>query len=171
MQENMPVKRMVFSETAYSKIALILSELLKRSQARLAVFADMNGYPIVHRGNINPQSLSTLTALAAGSFAAGNEIARLINNEPRFRYLYQEGGRYSTYSCSMGEDYFLIVLFDNQVALGLVRLLTHHALVRISGYIQELRRATDQAKNFLDFEFRDLLSKQLDDKLKVRSGP
>jgi len=170
MQENVPIKRMVFSETAFSRIALILNELLKCSQARLVVFADMNGYPIVHRGEIKPQSLSALTALTAGSFAAGGEIARLINNEPRFRYTYQEGGRYNTYTCSVGEDYFLIVLFEKQAALGLVRLLTHQALQRIGGYIKDLRQSTDEEKNFLDLEFRDLLSKQLEDKLKVRSG-
>ncbi|OPZ63974.1 MAG: Roadblock/LC7 domain protein [bacterium ADurb.Bin478] len=170
MQENPPLKRTVFSETAFSKIALILSELLKRSQARLVVFADMNGYPIVHRGDIKAQSLSTLTALAAGSFAASGEIARLINNESRFRFIYQEGGVYHTYTCSVGEDYFLIVLFEKQVALGLIRLLTHQALLRISSYIKELQQTSEQAKSFLDYEFRDMLSRQLDDKLRVRSG-
>jgi predicted regulator of Ras-like GTPase activity (Roadblock/LC7/MglB family) len=170
MQENIPLKRMVFSETAFSKIALILTELLKRSQARLAVFADMNGYPIVHRGDIKLQGLSTLTALAAGSFAASGEIARMINNESRFRFIYQEGGRFNAYTCSVGEDYFLIVLFEKHVALGLVRLLTHHALTRISRYLEELHQSTDQARNFIDLEFREALSNQLDQKLKARSG-
>lgn len=168
MLDNIPLKRMVLSETAYQKIAVILNELLKRSQARLAIFADMNGYPIVHHGEIKPQSLSTLTALAAGSFAAGAEMARLINNESRFRYVFQEGGHFNTYTCSIGDEYFLLMLFEKQVALGLVRLLTNLAIARIGVYLKELRQSTDQAKKFLDYEFRDILSKQLDVKLRVR---
>ncbi len=169
MQQDTPLKRMVFSETAYAKIAILLAELLKRSQSRLVVFADMNGYPIVHRGDIKPSSLSTLTALAAGSFAAGSEMARLINNESRFRFVYQEGGVFNIFTCSLGDDYFLMVLFEKQTALGLVRILTQHALTRINGLLAQLRQTTEQSKNFLDFDFREGLGRQLDDKLKMRS--
>jgi predicted regulator of Ras-like GTPase activity (Roadblock/LC7/MglB family) len=168
MQDPIPLRRMVFSETAFHKIALLLNELLKRTQARLAVFADMNGYPVVHRGDIKPQSLSTLTALAAGSFAASSEMARMVNQEARFRYIYQEGGPYNVYIGSLGDDYFLMILFEKQVPLGLIRVLTQHILARINSLLQEVRHSTTEARTFLDSEFRDRLSRQLDEKLRAR---
>ncbi len=168
MQQRKNGKRVVLSQTAYHQIAHILEELLSRSQARLALFADMNGYPVVHRGEADTLDLAALTALAAGDFAATAEISRLIGPETRFKFLYHEGSQRSLYLCAVGTDYFLLVVFDNSVALGIIRVLAHYAVEKISRYLQSLKQESEQTRQFLDFEFRDLLAQQLDRSLRPR---
>lgn len=168
MQQRKNGKRVVFSQTAYHQIARILEELLSRSQARLALFADMSGYPVVYRGDADTLDLAALTALAAGDFAATAEMSRLIGQESRFRFLYHEGVARSLYLCAVGSDYFLMVIFEKKVALGIIRVLSHYAVEKITRYIQELRKEGEQTHQFLDFEFRDLLAQQLDRSLRPK---
>ena len=168
MQQRKNGKRAVLSQTAYHQIARILEELLSRSQARLALFADMSGYPVVHRGDADTLDLAALTALAAGDFAATAEMSRLIGQDTRFRFLYHEGASRGIYLCAVGTDYFLMVVFDKTVALGIIRVLSHYAVEKISHYIQELKRGSEQTHQFLDFEFRDLLARQLDRTLRPK---
>jgi len=161
-------KRLVFSETSFLQLSQILDEFLTRSQSRLAVFADLNGYPIVHCGDVASLDLSGLTALAAGDFAATAEMAQLISQEPRFRFLYHEGVQRSSYLCSVGGDHFLLVIFEQKVALGIIRVLSHYAVERIEQLLQTLQQESEQAKRILDFEFRDLLARQIDETIRAR---
>jgi len=161
-------QRLVFSESSYQHVSQILEEFLSRSQARLAVFADLNGYPVVHRGDADTLDLSSLTALAAGDFAATAEMAKLVNRESRFRFLYHEGTARSSYLCSVGGDYFLLIIFDRTVALGVIRVLAHYAVEKLLQFIQTLKQESEETKKFLDFEFRDLLKHQLDKSIRSR---
>jgi predicted regulator of Ras-like GTPase activity (Roadblock/LC7/MglB family) len=168
MQQRKNGKRIILSQTAYHNIARILEELLSRSQARLALFADMNGYPVVYRGDADTLDLSALTALAAGDFAATAEMSRLIGQDKRFKFLYHEGTSRSLYLCAVGNDYFLLVVFEKAVALGIIRVLSHYAVEKISRYIQELKKGSEQTHQFLDFEFREQLAQQLDRSLRPK---
>ncbi len=168
MQQRKNGRRVVLSQTAYHQIALILEEFLSRSQARLALFADMSGYPVVYRGDADTLDLAALTALAAGDFAATAEMSRLIGQESRFKFLYHEGASRSLYLCAVGTDYFLMVVFDKSVALGIIRVLSHYTVEKIGRYIHELRQGGEQTHQFLDFEFRDMLARQLDRSLRPR---
>jgi len=123
---------------------------------------------VVHRGEADTLDLAALTALAAGDFAATAEISRLIGQESRFKFLYHEGAQRSLYLCAVGADYFLMVVFDNSVALGIIRVLAHYAVEKISRFIQSLKQESEQTHQFLDFEFRDLLARQLDRSLRPR---
>ncbi len=168
MQQRKNGKRVVLSQTTYHTIARILEEFLGRSQARLALFADMNGYPVVYRGETDTLDVSALTALAAGDFAATAEMSKLIGQDARFKFIYHEGASRSLYLCAVGADYFLMVVFEKAVALGIIRVLSHYAVEKISRYIQELKQESEQTHQFLDFEFRDLLAQQLDHSLRPK---
>lgn len=168
MQQRKNGKRVVLSQTAYHHIARLLEEFISRSQARLALFADMNGYPVVYHGETETIDLSALTALAAGDFAATAEISGLLGQERRFKFIYHEGATRSLYLCAVGEHYFLLIVFDKAVALGIIRVLSHYTVEKIGRYLMELSSGSEQTRQFLDFEFRDLLSRQLDRTLRPK---
>lgn len=155
-------KRIVLSESAYGKIAGYLSEFLRRSRASLCIFADINGYPISHRGQDQDLNIQLLTALAAGDFSATMEIATLMGEKGRFKFIYHEGEARNLYLCNVGKDYILIVLFDQDVPLGLIRVLTQRTLEKLHDLFIEVKTDTEQAAQFLDLEFRKLVSEELD---------
>lgn len=161
-------KRLVFSESSYQTLSRILEEFLKRSQARIAVFADLNGYPVSYCGDADSLDIPNLTALAAGDLAATAEMAKLVNKESRFRFLYHEGTIRSTYICSVSSDYFLLIVFDKHVALGVIRVLAHYAVEKLLQLISTLKKEGEETKRFLDFEFRDLLTQQLEQNIRAQ---
>ncbi len=168
VQQRKNGKRLVFSEASYHHVSQILEELLRRSQAQLAIFADMNGYTVVSRGDAGQIDVSALTALAAGDFAATAELAAILGHDGRFKFIYHEGNSRNLYLCAVSDDYFLMVIYETRVALGIIRVLSHYAVEKISAHIQELRQEGEETQKFLDFEFRDLLSKQLERSLRPR---
>lgn len=155
-------KKLVLSETTFESVARILSDLVKSSRARLCIFADMNGYPISSAGEEGKIDLSALTAVAAGTFSATAEMARMTSDEQRFQYIYHEGRSENIYLCNVSDDYLLIVLFDKSVALGLIRILTQRAFEKTRDLLQQLKTESEQVTRFLDVEFRNMLSDELD---------
>jgi len=162
MSQRRNGKRLVFSERTYHKIVQILSDLLKNSQSQVCLFADMNGYPITYCGNTETIDIFNLTALAAGDFSATAEMAKIIGGEDRFRFIYHEGTSQNIYLCNVGESYLLLIVFDRNVALGMIRILAQRTIEKLSALIEELKKEGENAARFVDDEFRSLLGRQLD---------
>jgi len=154
--------KLIFSQNTYEKISRVVYELRVRLKADLCIFADVNGYPVDHSGETNNIDVSDLTAVAAGSFLASNEMSRLISGEPYFDHVFHEGQRKNSYMCNVNSDYLMIIVFNKKVPVGLVRLLTHHAVERLNTYLDNLKDQNRQVANFLDSKFRDQLNDELD---------
>ncbi len=155
-------KRLVFSETTFQKIFQILTEMIKQSRAHLCIFADMNGYPISYSGTLQDVDVASLTALAAGTFSATAAMANIVGKEERFKYIYQEGEKRNIYMSTVVGEYVLIVVFERSVTLGMIRVLTHHTTEKLTALIQDLKKQNEKMTEFLDVEFKSLLSKQVD---------
>ncbi|MBN2001367.1 roadblock/LC7 domain-containing protein [candidate division KSB1 bacterium] len=155
-------KRLVFSETTFQKIFQILTDMIKQSRAHLCIFADMNGYPISYSGTLQDVDVSSLTALAAGTFSATSAMANIVAKEERFKYIYQEGESRNIYMSTVEEEYVLIVVFDRSVTLGMIRVMTHYTIEKLTGLIEQLKKQNEQLTQFLDVEFKALLSKEVD---------
>ena len=153
---------LVFSESTYQKISRILYELNTRLKAKLSIFADMNGYPIDYNGDLRNMNINTLTAVAAGSFSASNEMSSMISGKRHFEHVLHEGERDNVYMCSVGSDYLMIIIFDKTAPIGFVRLLVHAAVNKLSEYLDALRMQKRRASQFLDAEFRAKLSDEMD---------
>ncbi len=153
---------LVFSESTYRKISRILYELNTRLKAKLTIFADMNGYPIDYSGDLRDLNINTLTAVAAGSFSASNEMSSMISGTPHFEHVLHEGERDNVYMCSVGSEYLMIVVFDKKAPIGFVRLLVHAAVNKLSQYLQALRMQKSKASQFINAEFRAKLSNEMD---------
>lgn len=152
----------MFSESTYRKISRILYELNTRLKAKLTIFADMNGYPIDYSGDLRDMNINTLTAVAAGSFSASNEMSSMISGHKHFEHVLHEGARDNVYMCSVGSDYLMIIVFDKTAPIGFVRLLVHAAVNKLSEYLENLRSQKSRASQFLDAEFRAKLGNELD---------
>jgi len=160
-------KKLVLSETSYADVGSILQDLIRKTRAQAAIFADMDGYPIVHRGNAEHLHIATLTALGAGSFSATAEMARIIGERDGFRFLYHEGEDSNLYLSKVGEGQLIIVAFDSAVALGMIRIFTNLAITKLNTMLKEITADGKDATEFLDLEFKNLLSQELDKSFKL----
>lgn len=155
-------EKMIFSQDTYEKISRIVYELRTRLKAELCVFADTSGYPIEHNGSQSEFNVQELTAVAAGSFATSNEMSKMISDEPSFDHVFYEGASLNGYMCSVASEYLMFIIFRKTIPIGLVRLLTHHAVDRLTRYLQSLQEETQQVTDFLNDDFRRSLNDELD---------
>ncbi len=153
---------LLFSETTYHKISRILYELNTRLKAKLTIFADMNGYAIDYNGDTRNVNINTLTAVAAGSFSASNEMSRMISGQKHFEHVLHEGVRDNVYMCSVGSEYLMIIIFDKTAPIGFVRLLVHAAVNKLSQYLDSLKAQKSKTAQFLNAEFRSKLDNEMD---------
>ncbi|MGZ5544860.1 MAG: roadblock/LC7 domain-containing protein [Limisphaerales bacterium] len=96
-----------------------LSELLARSDAATAIITDKAGFCLVEKGDTENFDVTSVAALASGSFEATQAIARIINEN--FSCVYQQGEKYSMLVNNIDEQTVLIVIFPNNVSVGLVK--------------------------------------------------
>ena len=154
-------KKLMLSNSSYNDIGNVLLDLIKKTNSKIAIFADIDGYPIVHRGQVDDIQISAITALAASSFSATAEMAKMLGEKDRFQYLYHEGERANLYLCTVKEGYFLIVAFDSSVALGMIRIFTNLTVTKLNNMLQELKIEGKETVEFLNQEFSSLLSEEL----------
>ena len=162
LSDNSNGNRMIFSHDTYEKISRIVYELRIRLRAEICVFADVSGYPVEYNGDNQQFDVSELTAVAAGSFAASNEMSRIISDVRSFDHIFHEGNPLNTYMCSVGKEYLMIIVFRKSIPVGLVRLLTHHAVDRLSEYLESLKKETQKVTRYLDDNFQQGLGDELD---------
>jgi len=161
LQNQSNGNKTVFSESTFQKISRILYELNSRLKSNCCIFADTSGYPIDFSGEVGDFNMNTLTSVAAGSFSASHEMARIIGGEPHFEHIFLEGKRRNVYMCNVSHDYLMIVIFNKSVPVGLVRLLTHHAVAKLSEYLDSLRDNQSRISQFLDRKFRHQLDQEI----------
>ena len=160
--ENNNGNRLVFSENTFHQIITILAELRNRLHAQSTIFADMNGYPIGYDQANENLNITSLTALAAGTFSATAEMAKMVKEQDRFRFIYLEGKEQNIYMCNVHKDYLIIVIFDKSVAMGMVRILTHNTVEKLQKILEALALENKRATKIIDVEFKSMLNKELD---------
>ncbi|HPG01292.1 MAG TPA: roadblock/LC7 domain-containing protein [Kiritimatiellia bacterium] len=114
------------TEEVSRQIDKILSELLERGEAEAVFLCDRGGNIISHRSVVAYSNEENISALAAGSFFATQEMARLLG-ESRFKSLLHQGEKTSIYMEGMPGDVLIIVVFSKDSNPGLVKLYVKHA--------------------------------------------
>jgi predicted regulator of Ras-like GTPase activity (Roadblock/LC7/MglB family) len=121
-----------FHEDDAREIQRILTDFLRESGARTALIVDRTGQLVATVGEppaFDPTAFATLTA---ADFSANDQLARMLG-EPEFGALFHQGERESMYLADIARRVILVVLFDNNTTLGLVKL-------RVRSAVQELVR-------------------------------
>src|SRR6202521_5863449 len=98
----------------------VLSDFLKKTEAELTVVIDRGGNVISQFGDISAIDVTIIAALAAGSFAATQELARRIG-EVEFNALYHQGNGSHMFMNSVDDDTIMITVFGADTNVGLVR--------------------------------------------------
>lgn len=146
-----------------------LARIALESEARCIILADVTGQLIAERGQTGTMNTQVLSALAAGELAATQEMARLVGERARFKLLLHEGEEQSIYLSDVGEQLILVIVFDNDTPIGLVRLVLKQAVEALTSILEGSRPGAtqEQTRKTLDGHFARLLEDELDASLGV----
>ncbi len=142
--EALRTNRLVFYADDVEKFDAELDTFLELSKARCALLVDREGHLVTRRGEPVKTSLESIAALIAGSFAATQEMARLLG-ETEFSILFHQGQRDSIQLQLVGERTLLAILFDGRTNLGLVRFYAQETAKRIHGLLSAISQENRQA--------------------------
>jgi predicted regulator of Ras-like GTPase activity (Roadblock/LC7/MglB family) len=158
-------RQVVLNSKQYETITKLLTELAAKTKASAILFADMSGQLISQHGKTDDMNMTVLSALAASDFAATSEMAKLVGEEAKFKLLFHEGEKRNVYLSNVGDDFFLVVVFDVSVTLGLIRIYTKKVIEELN---EALQKDADEepGDNGIDSDFSTLLGNALDDTFK-----
>lgn len=142
------------SEEQHKLIDNILVDLLARAEAEAVFLCDRGGNILVENTTEHYHHEENIAALAAGSFFATRELARLIG-EPEFRYIFHRGETTSVYMQHVAGDMLLMVVFGKQSNPGLVKLYadeSSRALDSVLRAVTSARRGPRLAAAELDLD-------------------
>ncbi len=122
------------------RLGVILQELLKHTEASTALIIDKGGFLITSQGNADDFDLTTIAALTSGAYMANQTIANLVN-EANFNNVYQQGEKHSIYATSAGEETILVVIFEADKSVGVVKYFCEPVAERI---MQQLKIAYER---------------------------
>ncbi|MFN3533779.1 MAG: roadblock/LC7 domain-containing protein [Desulfatiglandales bacterium] len=106
----------------YSKIDTVVSDYFNELSLHCVALIDMAGNVIVEYHNNKIRSdIYSLAALAAGNFAAVNEMAKLVG-EREFSLFFHKGERESIHFSKIADMMLLISVFGPETSLGFLRL-------------------------------------------------
>lgn len=115
-----------------------MDQLLRSTEAGTALIIDKGGFLITQCGDTRSIDTTTLAALAAGSFAATQTIASIVN-EPNFSSMYQQGEQFSLLVSNVDEYCLMAVVFRAGLSVGAIK---YYAASTIKAVATQLQVAT-----------------------------
>lgn len=115
MQENF----IIYNEE-YVLVKAILKELTGATKSEIAFITDSEGHCIASTGDMEDSYLNSISSLIAGSIAAVNSIAQMLSME-KFTSILTESNDKNLYVTSINDRTMLIIIFEKDANLGLVR--------------------------------------------------
>lgn len=143
---------LILGEEESGMIAKCLGRLMDETGASYGMLIDRAGQVLVSHGDFHQAEMMHLGALLAGSYASSREMARLLR-EDNFRVLVQEGTREKIFTETVDDRWLLVVVFDHQAHLGLVKVLAKRATKSLSGILQLVIERNDKRRADLATEF------------------
>jgi len=108
-----------------------LREFLTQTSATAALVIDKGGFLIANQGEAGEVDFTTLAALASGAFMASQTIAGLVN-EKNFNSTFQQGEKFSLLVVDIDEHCLLVILFESQTGVGLMKYYASNCCSRIA---------------------------------------
>ena len=97
-----------------------LQNLLEKTDASALLVVDQAGFVITSQTKVQDFDLTTIGALASGTYLANQTIANLVQDEG-FNSVYQQGEKFSMLIISVDECCLLVVIFKAAVGVGAVK--------------------------------------------------
>lgn len=127
-----------FTERDAERVDAILRALLDSTAAHRALLVDRTGQLIASMGELPVFDSTAFASVVAADFAANDQIASLLG-ETDFASLFHQGQRESVYLLNVAGRAILVVLFDREVTLGMIRIRARHAGRALNEVFAELR--------------------------------
>ena len=137
----------------------LLQKLKAVSGSSFLALISTSGQPITTASDdYHPETLS-LASLAAGSFAATQQLAKILD-ESEFTLLFHEGKSLNLHVSQVNPQVLLIVTFGHETQVGKVRLYTQRAIEVLR---QILVEDPEEAEPAMDAGFESAAGTAMDD--------
>lgn len=141
----------------------VVDQLLSKIQGCSILLADISGRLISVRNTNHHFNPTNLAALTAGNMAATSEIAKQIGEQQPFQLVFHEGKERNIYLSDISGCFLLVVVFDQSIQIGAVRLFTRQAVKELLKLTDEFRRQQAVGTVKMDKQFSDELSTEIED--------
>jgi len=121
------------------RINKILSHLITESASAYVLLINKDGNLISQVGFSPNINVTSLAALAAGSFASTKAIATLIG-ETEFSVMFHQGAKENIHISLVDEDVIMVLIFDDRTNLGLVKMVAGQAKSKLGLVLADVRR-------------------------------
>src|SRR5678815_2593894 len=99
----------------------VLQEMLKKTEASIALLVEKAGYLIHQCGNPDAIDTTTFATLGSNAYNAVQFMASLVN-ENNLSSMYQQGENFSTLMVNVDENALLVVVFGTHLTLSLIHI-------------------------------------------------
>jgi len=134
----------------------VLADLIKKSEALLAMIVEKAGYLIHQYGNAEALDTTTLATLGSNAYNATQFMAQLVN-EHNFSSMYQQGETYSTLILNIDTDCILVLIFGTDQTVGSMKYYAAPAVKQIG---EQLQLAAARGERSLDLSDMDAVDVQ-----------
>ncbi|GAC1450527.1 MAG: roadblock/LC7 domain-containing protein [Ktedonobacterales bacterium] len=153
---------LVVSESDQGNVARVLGRLSQTTSASHVLLLDKGGQLISAQGQGGQRDIVALGALLAGAFGSSRQVAAILG-ERDFRAIYQQGLHESIHTSLVGEQWLLVIVFDRQTHVGLVKLLARRAVEDLEAVLERVRSAGGRAKEqVMNVQFRSSVEDTID---------
>ncbi len=122
---------MTVDHAAHSSVSRLCKEFVRKSDATCALLVGQDGMLLHRCGSVRDLDVDSLSALSAGAFATGREMAALIG-ETTFDVAMQQGDRNHLQMIRVGGHALLVIVFDDRSTAAMVRLHGQRAAQRLA---------------------------------------
>lgn len=152
----------VVSEIELGNIARVLGRLTLDTGGSHVLLLDKSGQLISAQGQVGQRDIIALGALLAGAFSSSRQVAEILG-EKDFRSILQQGVYESIYTSLIGEQWLLVVVFDKQTHVGLVKVLARKACDELERVLERVRAGGTRAKDqVVNVQFRNSVESTID---------
>ena len=144
------------------QIERILVDLHRNAEAECVLLADVSGQLISVQQRMDEIDPVLVAALAAGDVGAMSELAQQIGEENPHGSSLHEGKNRSIYLFNVAGSFILIVIFQADTLIGLMRLFVRRAAERLHPLTAEFEDLMGQPTQVPAADFGATLAEELD---------
>ena len=113
-----------------------MRDLLRKSEANVALLVEKAGYLIHQCGNPEELDTTTFATLGSNAYNAVQFMANLVN-ESNFTSMYQQGESHSTLMVNVDENSLLVLVFPTHLTVGSIKYYAGPAARSVADVIAE----------------------------------
>jgi len=162
MKQAKRLNSIVLSKRQFNEVSAQLAKLAAKLHVSALFMVNSSGQIIARKVRDRRITSATLATLAASTYSAGTEMARILGERNNFKMVLHEGVDKNVFVSSITKDYFLIVVFKKGVATGMVRIFTRKTIEELKPLVSPTDESEVRMEKIIDRQFQILLNDKLD---------